>query len=71
MQYAQSLEHDAVQELTYDELDQASGGFLPVIGFALSLAGHVAGSTGPVTWAISSGGLIVGSWSLAEYLSSV
>ena len=60
-----------MQELTAEEMDQASGGFLPVVGFALSLAGHVSGFTSVTSWAISSGGLILGSYSLAAYLDSV
>ncbi len=56
-------------ELTDDEMQQAGGGILPVIGFGLALAGKASGSAGVVGWAIGSASLIVASYDLAGYLS--
>ena len=49
-------------------MDEASGGIVPLIGFAVALAGHVSGLGGVTTWAISSIGLIAGTYSAAQYL---
>jgi len=51
-------------------MEEVSGGFLPLVAFALSFAGHLAGFSGPATWAISSAGLILSSVGLAMYLDS-
>ena len=59
-----------MRELTAQEMEEVSGGFLPLVGFALSLAGHVAGFSGPITWAISSLGLIASTIGAAMYLDS-
>lgn len=59
-----------MRELNAQEMEEVSGGFLPLVAFALSFAGHVAGFSGPLTWAISSAGLILSSVGLAMYLDS-
>ncbi len=56
-------------ELTDEEMDQASGGILPVIGFGLALAGKASGSAGVIGWAIGSASLIVASYDLARFLN--
>ena len=62
--------HELTQhELTDEELQQAGGGILPVIGFGLALAGKASGSAGVVGWAISSSSLVLASYELAGYLS--
>lgn len=57
-----------MRELTVQEMGQASGGILPLIGFGLAVAGKLAGSTGVVTWAISSASLILATYGAAGYL---
>ena len=57
-----------MRELTVQEMDQASGGILPLIGFGLALAGKLAGSSGVVTWGISSASLILGTYGAAAWL---
>ena len=57
-----------MRELTFDDMDQASGGILPVIGFALAVAGKVGGGGGAVGWAIGSASLVLASYELAKYL---
>ncbi len=57
-----------MRELNQQEMDEASGGIVPLIGFAVALAGHLSGVTGVTTWAISSVGLIAGTYSAAQYL---
>ena len=56
-----------MRELTADELDEVSGGILPLVGFGLALAGKVMGSTGVAGWAVGSASLVLGSYSMAEY----
>ncbi len=60
-----------MQELNVHEMDQASGGILPLIGFALALVSKVGGSTGVVGWAAGSAGLILGTFEAAKYLGSL
>ncbi len=59
-----------MRELTYDDMEQASGGILPVIGFGLALAGKLGGGGGVVSWAVSSASLVVASYELAKYLDN-
>ncbi len=59
-----------MRELNAQEMEEVSGGILPLIAFGLSLAGHLAGFSGPATWAISSAGLILSSVGLAMWLDS-
>ncbi len=59
-----------MRELTVQEMDQASGGILPLIGFAIALVSKVTGSTG-VAWAVSSAGLILGTFEAAKYLGDL
>ena len=60
-----------MQELTVQELDQASGGILPLIGFAIALVSKVGGSTGVVGWAASSAGLVLATYEGAKYLGNL
>ncbi len=60
-----------MHELSQQELEQAGGGILPVVGFGLALAGKVAGSSGVATWAVSSAGLILSTYEAAKYLGSL
>ena len=57
-----------MRELTVQEMDQASGGILPLIGFGFALAGKVGGTTTVVAWAVSSASLIPGTYEAARYL---
>jgi lactobin A/cerein 7B family class IIb bacteriocin len=59
-----------MRELTSDELEQLSGGVVPVIAFGAALAGHMSGFSGVAGWAISSVGLVTASYGLAEYGTS-
>ncbi len=59
-----------MRELNTQEIDEVSGGFLPVVAFALSLGGHLAGFSGPITWALSSAGLILSTFGAAAWLDS-
>ena len=56
-----------MRELTLQERNEVSGGILPIIGFGLAVAGKVSGGGGVATWAISSAGLIVSSYGLADH----
>ena len=60
-----------MRELTAQEIEEVSGGFLPLVAFALSFAGHLAGFSGPITWAISSAGLIASTFAAAVYVDSM
>ena len=60
-----------MQELTMNDIEQANGGILPLVGFALSLAGKVSGSAGVIGWGISSASLVLGSFEAAKYLGSL
>lgn len=60
-----------MHELNQQDLDNTSGGILPLVGFGLALAGKAAGSTGVVTWAVSSAGLILSTYEAAKYLDSL
>lgn len=55
-----------MNELTSQEMQQASGGWLPLVGVALAVAGKVT-ATGPATWAVSSASLILGVYQAAEH----
>ena len=55
-----------MKELTTQELDQASGGFLPLIGLGLAVVGKFT-ATGPVTWAVGSAGMVTSVYQTAEY----
>ena len=57
-----------MRELTVQEMDQASGGILPLLGFVIAVAGKVAGTGTATGWAISSAGVLLGSYQLADYL---
>ena len=59
-----------MRELNAQEMEEVSGGFLPLVAFALSFAGHIAGFSGPATWAISSAGLIASAYGAAMYMGS-
>ena len=54
-----------MNELTTQEMEQASGGILPLIGLALAVAGKVT-ATGPVGWAIGSAGLVLATYQAME-----
>ena len=60
-----------MRELNTQEMEEVSGGVLPLIAVAISFAGHVAGFSGPATWAISSIGLILSTYSAAVYVDSM
>ena len=55
-----------MRELNYDDMDQASGGILAVIGFGPALAGMLGGGSGVVGWAVSSASLWVALYELAK-----
>ncbi len=59
-----------MRELNAQEIEEVSGGFLPLVAFGLSFAGHIAGFSGPLAWAISSAGLIASTIGAAMYLDS-
>ncbi|MCZ6643193.1 MAG: class IIb bacteriocin, lactobin A/cerein 7B family [Gammaproteobacteria bacterium] len=59
-----------MRELNAQEIEEVSGGFLPLVAFGLSFAGHLAGFSGPITWAISSAGLILSTIGAAMYFDS-
>ena len=59
-----------MRELNAQEIDEVSGGFLPVVAFAISLGGHLAGFSGPITWGLSSAGLVLSSFGFAAWLDS-
>lgn len=54
-----------MKELTTQELEQASGGWLPLVGVALALAGK-ATATGPVSWAVGSASLVLATYQAME-----
>lgn len=54
-----------MNELTTQEMEQASGGIWPIVGFALAVAGKVTAS-GPVSWAASSASLALASYQLMD-----
>ena len=56
-----------MRELTETEIDEVSGGFLPIIGFGLALAGKALGSAGVYGWIVGSASLILGSYSMGAY----
>ena len=60
-----------VQELSQQELDHAGGGVLPLVGFGLAVVGKAAGSSGVVTWAVSSASLILSTYEAAKYLDGL
>ena len=60
-----------MRTLTVQEMDQTSGGILPLIGFALALAGKVAGSAGVTTWAVGSASLVLATFEGAKYARSL
>lgn len=60
-----------MRTLTVQEMDQASGGVLPVVGLALALAGKLAGSGGVAGWAIGSASLVLATYEGAKYLDSL
>ena len=59
-----------MRELNAQEVEEVSGGFLPLVAFGLSFAGHLAGFSGPVTWALSSAGLLASTFAAAAYLNA-
>ncbi len=59
-----------MKELTTQEMERTSGGFWPLVGFALSLIGK-AGARGPGGWATGSASLVMGTYEGAEYLGSL
>ena len=59
-----------MKELTTQEMERASGGFWPLVGFALALIGK-AGARGPGGWATGSASLVMGTYEGAEYLGSL
>ena len=57
-----------MQDLSEQEIEEVSGGILPLIGFGLALAGKVIGSAGVGGWAVGSASLILGSYAAAVWL---
>lgn len=57
-----------MRTLTEQEIEEVSGGFLPVVAFAASVAGHVTGFSGVASWAASSVGLIASTYGFAAYM---
>ncbi len=55
-----------MNELTTQEMEQASGGWLPLVGVALAAAGKAA-SSGPVGWAVGSAGLVLATYQAAQH----
>ena len=60
-----------MRALTVQEMDQASGGILPLIGFGLALAGKLTGSAGVASWAVGSASLVVATFEGAKYLDGL
>jgi len=60
-----------MRTLTVQEMDQTSGGILPLIGVALALAGKVSGSAGVAGWAIGSASLVLGTYEAAKWAGGV
>ena len=58
-----------MRTLNAQEMDAASGGLIPlaVVGFALAVASKVTAGGTATGWAVSSAGLIVGSYGLAAH----
>ena len=57
-----------MQELTEQEIEEVTGGILPLIGFGLALGGKVIGSAGVGGWALSSASLILAAYSAGVWL---
>lgn len=55
-----------MKELTTQEMGQASGGWLPLVGVGLAVIGKVTAS-GPVGWAAGSASLIIASYQAMEH----
>lgn len=60
-----------MRTLSAQEMDQTSGGILPLIGFGLALAGKLAGSAGVAGWAVGSASLVLATYEGANYLDSL
>ncbi len=64
------LANSTIRELSPGEINEVSGGILPIIGFGLALASHVGVGTATTTivgHAISGVALGIASFSLARY----
>lgn len=57
-----------MRTLTETEVEEVSGGILPVVAFAASVAGHMTGFSGVAGWAASSIGVVASSFALGAYL---
>ena len=55
-----------MKELTTEEMEQANGGWLPLVGLALAVAGKLTAS-GPASWAIGSAGLVLTTYQVAQH----
>ena len=55
-----------MNELTTQEMEQASGGLLPLVGVALAFAGK-ATATGPVSYGIGAASAILAVYQAAEH----
>ena len=60
-----------MRTLTTQELEQAGGGILPLIGFGLALAGKLGGSAGVAGWAVGSASLVLATYEAANYLGNL
>lgn len=58
-----------MRALTEREVEQVSGGIVPVVLFGAALVSKVAGGGGLVAWAASSVGLIGATYYMAEYFT--
>lgn len=56
-----------MRELTLQEKGEVGGGILPLIGFALAVAGKATSGGGVVGWAVTSASLVAASYGLADY----
>lgn len=60
-----------MRTLTTQEMEQAGGGILPLIGFGLALAGKLSGSAGVAGWAVGSASLVLATYEAANYLGNL
>ena len=60
-----------MRTLTTQEMEQAGGGILPLIGLGLALAGKLGGSAGVAGWAVGSASLVLATYEGAKYLDGL
>ncbi|MDP6377510.1 MAG: class IIb bacteriocin, lactobin A/cerein 7B family [Pseudomonadales bacterium] len=55
-----------MRELTANEIEATTGGVLPIVGIGIAIASKLS-ATGLAGWALSSAGLILSSYQVAEH----